>query len=82
MAGGEMVRGVSGCTPEQRPIGTSRDLAEGRGRGGLCSVERRWEAVPQHGLEACGPEEAQIWSLAKSGALMRGVGWGMCTAVV
>ena len=26
---GEMVRGVSGCAPEQKPIGTSRDLAEG-----------------------------------------------------
>lgn len=72
--GGEMVRGVSGCTPEQKPIGTSRDLAEGRGQGGLCSVKRRWEALPQHGLEACGLEEAQIWSLAKSGALTRGVG--------
>ena len=26
---GEMVRGVSGCAPEQKPIGTRRDLAEG-----------------------------------------------------
>lgn len=46
-----MVRGVSGCAPEQRPLGTSRDLAEGGCQGGLCSVKRRWGALPQHGLE-------------------------------
>lgn len=71
MADREMVRGVSGCPPEQKPIGTSRDLGEGGGQRGLCCVKRRWAALPQHGLEDFGPEEAQIWGLAKSGALVR-----------
>ena len=76
MADREMVRGVSGCPPEQKPIGTSRDLGEGGGQRGLCCVKRRWTALPQYGREDCGPEEAQIWGLAKSGALVRCAGWG------
>ena len=32
-------------------IALSRDLAEGGCQGGLCSVKRRWGALPQHGLE-------------------------------
>ena len=41
MADREMVRGVSGCPPEQKPIGTSRDLGEGGGQRGalLCQEE-------------------------------------------
>ena len=73
-----MGRGVSGCPPEQKPIGTSRDWGEGGGQRGLCCVRRRWTALLQHGLEDCGPEEARIWGLAKSGALVRCAGRG-CT---